>query len=33
MYVLVCTAGRALEVFCRLSETEAIDYDRIKEVL
>ena len=25
--------GRALEVFCRLSETEAIDYDRVKEVL
>ena len=25
--------GRALEVFCRLSESEAIDYDRVKEVL
>ena len=25
--------GRALEVFCRLSETEATDYDRVKEVL
>ena len=25
--------GRALEVFCRLSESEAIDFDRIKEVL
>ena len=25
--------GRALEVFCRLSEIEATDYDRVKEVL
>ena len=25
--------GRALEVFCHLSESEAIDYDRVKEVL
>ncbi|KAK3779702.1 hypothetical protein RRG08_013657 [Elysia crispata] len=25
--------GRALEAFCRLSETEATDYDRVKEVL
>ena len=25
--------GRALEVFCRLSESESIDYDRVKEVL
>ena len=25
--------GRALKVFCRLSESEAIDYDRVKEVL
>ena len=25
--------GRALEVFCRLSESEVIDYDRVKEVL
>ena len=25
--------GRALEVFCRLSESEAINYDRVKEVL
>ena len=25
--------GRALEIFCRLSESEAIDYDRVKEVL
>ena len=25
--------GRALEVFCRLLESEAIDYDRVKEVL
>ena len=25
--------GRALEVFFRLSESEAIDYDRVKEVL
>ena len=25
--------GRALDVFCRLSESEAIDYDRVKEVL
>ena len=25
--------GRALEVFCRISESEVIDYDRVKEVL
>ena len=25
--------GRALETFCRLSENEATDYDRVKEVL
>ena len=25
--------GRAFEAFCRLSETEATDYDRVKEVL
>ena len=25
--------GRALEVFCRLSESEAIDYNRVKQVL
>ncbi|KAK3785124.1 hypothetical protein RRG08_021924 [Elysia crispata] len=25
--------GRALEAFCHLSETEATDYDRVKEVL
>ena len=25
--------GRALEIFCRLSESEAIDYDKVKEVL
>ena len=25
--------GRALEAFCRLSENEATDYDRVKEVL
>ena len=25
--------GRALKVFCRLSESKAIDYDRVKEVL
>ena len=24
---------RALEVFCRLSESEAIDYDRVKKVM
>ena len=24
--------GRALEVFCRLSESEASDYDRVEEV-
>ena len=26
-------AGRALEAFCLLTETETIDYDRVKEVL
>ena len=32
-FLSVLLTGRALEVFCCLSQSEAIDYDRVKEVL